>query len=528
MTALEYYRILALNHEDEHAALTLGAMYTMGARGVPQDMSLAFKYYKIAADKENREACGQVGKFYLLGQGVEQNMFAAYKYCLRGAPGDITCSNNCDPTALNCLGQLFLRGVPFRLGRNVEKAMKIFKKARDLGSVDAIYNLGMIHLGWLGDDDVSALTDLTLLTDVDRIAVAAAKAIESGKNEIEFELPKETNLQHAYKLFHTAGKQGHLQALHRAGLMASRGIGQSDNEPNCKVALNYLSQVAEASPAMSRRTRAAYKEYVDGNMEQALRHYMIAGEAGVELAQSNAAFLLEQGTCLGMDSLSCASASLRMWKASARQGNAEASLKVGDFHYYGKHRTEAISRSKTYDFLNGVKKRIILLIRTYLLGEKQKSSKKSNGIDQVCDANEDEGTCSGTSSNASKVISSKDMDYEIAATFYRKAAETSSPQANFNLGYMHQWGIGLRQDFPLAKRYYDLAGNHVEAELPVYFALAGLKAHQWWIRVRPNILVEEEKVAIISNHVLRKDSFIIVLLLLFIFLLSAIRRERYR
>ena len=29
----------------------------------------------------------------------------------------------------------------------------------------------------------------------------------------------------------------------------------------------------------------------------------------------------------------------------------------------------------------------------------------------------------------------------------------------FNLGYMHQYGIGLPQDFHLAKRYFDMAAQ---------------------------------------------------------------------
>lgn len=44
---------------------------------------------------------------------------------------------------------------------------------------------------------------------------------------------------------------------------------------------------------------------------------------------------------------------------------------------------------------------------------------------------------------------------------------------------MHQHGIGLRQDFHLAKRYYDSAAEtHPDAKWPVNLALAGLML-QW-------------------------------------------------
>lgn len=46
-----------------------------------------------------------------------------------------------------------------------------------------------------------------------------------------------------------------------------------------------------------------------------------------------------------------------------------------------------------------------------------------------------------------------DPSYEIAAKFYQAAANKENPEALFNIGYMHHQGIGLPQDFPLAKRY---------------------------------------------------------------------------
>ncbi len=54
---------------------------------------------------------------------------------------------------------------------------------------------------------------------------------------------------------------------------------------------------------------------------------------------------------------------------------------------------------------------------------------------------------------------------ERAASCYNAAARLSNPQAMFNLGYMHEYGIGLKKDLFLAKRYYDNA-------LEVFFALS--------------------------------------------------------
>lgn len=46
-----------------------------------------------------------------------------------------------------------------------------------------------------------------------------------------------------------------------------------------------------------------------------------------------------------------------------------------------------------------------------------------------------------------------------AAKFYRQAADARNAQAAFNLGYMHEHGIGLPKDEHIAKRMYDLVST---------------------------------------------------------------------
>ena len=83
----------------------------------------------------------------------------------------------------------------------------------------------------------------------------------------------------------------------------------------------------------------------------------------------------------------------------------------------------------------------------------------------------------------------------VAAAHYKAAASSSSARAMFNLGFLYQFGIGLDQDFPLAKRYYDSARvNDKEADLPGKVALVGLSFHEsvvswleWWRNLKmPN------------------------------------------
>merc|ERR1712027_38940 len=68
------------------------------------------------------------------------------------------------------------------------------------------------------------------------------------------------------------------------------------------------------------------------------------------------------------------------------------------------------------------------------------------------------------------------IDYEQAASHYRIASEQqNNAQAMFNLGYMHELGLGMKRDIHLAKRFYDMAAEtSVDAKVPVALALAKL------------------------------------------------------
>lgn len=97
--------------------------------------------------------------------------------------------------------------------------------------------------------------------------------------------------------------------------------------------------------------------------------------------------------------------------------------------------------------------------------------------------NDDSRTCSAKVTDGdinTDGDSAEDEDREhmaIAAQYYRKAAEDhKSARANFNLGFMYEWGLGLNQDFPLAKRHYDLAGE--EADIAASLALFAMGIHE--------------------------------------------------
>ena len=72
--------------------------------------------------------------------------------------------------------------------------------------------------------------------------------------------------------------------------------------------------------------------------------------------------------------------------------------------------------------------------------------------------------------------------YEKAAGYYQSAADTGmSALAMWNLGWMYEHGMGVPQDFHMAKRHYDLAlDTNTEAYIPAILSLAKLSAKSLW------------------------------------------------
>jgi len=75
-------------------------------------------------------------------------------------------------------------------------------------------------------------------------------------------------------------------------------------------------------------------------------------------------------------------------------------------------------------------------------------------------------------------------DPHKAAACYQAAVESMSAMAMWNLGWCHENGVGVEQDFHLAKRYYDMAAmTNAEAYLPVTLALLKLRVRSFWNRL---------------------------------------------
>ncbi|KAJ5515125.1 hypothetical protein N7463_004677 [Penicillium fimorum] len=229
----------------------------------------------------------------------------------------------------------------------------------------------------------------------------------------------------ATRYFELAARWGWMEAYYYLAEMANFGIGR---QRHCGVAAAYYKMVAEKAEIVHSAFAEANTAYESGDKEGALIPSMMAAEQGYENAQANVAYLLDEHR--SVLSLS----SILPWAEKARS---------------------SLMRNA----------RLALIYWT-------RSSKQAN-IDSLVKMGDYYLSGTGTP-----------VDAEKASICYHNAAEAHhSAQGYWNLGWMHENGVAVDQDFHMAKRYYDLALDlSPEAYLPVKLSLIKLRIRGYWNR----------------------------------------------
>ncbi|KAI3384106.1 hypothetical protein SNEBB_009399 [Seison nebaliae] len=370
---LQYYEVIAERGEVT-AQMIVAQLYMQGARGLSINYKKALHYYSLAAEQNMPNALAFIGKMYLEGNhGIERNYNLAFKYLKKAV-------DNNNMIAQATLGYMYYFGI--YVEKDEKEAFALFSKSANQGYGEGQLFLGMMHFNGEGT-------------------------------------PK--NYKLAEKNFRLACQGGHVLAFHSLGEMYAAGIGVVRH---CATAVELFRTVAERG-RWGRMFNDAHQQYINGNYASAFMLYTLLGELGYEIAQSNAAYILE--TFLDRDSskdkkifgdyfeitkrqhdVNIHNRTFILWNRAAQQQSVVARIRLGDYYYYGK----------------------------------------------------------GT-----------EIDYLSAAAQYKMASEKSfSAQALFNLGYMHLKGIGLAPDIHLAKRFYDRAAEvSSDAYVPVSLALLKLQ-----------------------------------------------------
>ncbi|XP_050295038.1 protein sel-1 homolog 1 isoform X2 [Anthonomus grandis grandis] len=279
----EYYQLLA-EKGDVQAQVGLGQLHYQGGRGVDLDYQKALQYFTQAANAGNAMAMAYLGKIYLDGSDeIEANNDTAFKHFKKASE-----LNN--PVGQSGLGLMYLygRGVE----KDYNKAYQYFLAAADQGWVDGQLQLGNMYFSGLG-------------------------------------VKKDYKL--ANKYFNLASQSGHVLAYYNLGQMHAKGTGMLRS---CMTAVELFKNVAERG-RWGELLMQAHADYREGLFNQAFIQYALLAELGYEVAQSNAAFMLDRGEVPMWDTKEALVRALLYWTRAASQGYSMARVKVGDYYYYG-------------------------------------------------------------------------------------------------------------------------------------------------------------------------------------------------
>ncbi|KAM0937007.1 putative ERAD-associated E3 ubiquitin-protein ligase component HRD3 [Dioscorea sansibarensis] len=399
----------------------MGWVYYYGLRGLRRDHDKALYWISKAVEKREPRAIELLAEMYASGAGVERNYAKAF---------ELLSMLEENYSAFVGLGYLYFNG--YGVEKNFTMAKEYFEKAAKNEEPRGHYNLGLLYLKGVG---------------VERDFLAALKH------------------------FIPAANAGDQKAAYQLANMYHKGIGV---RKNLQMAATWYKDVAEMGPWNS-LLKWALESYLKGDVGKALILYSRMAELGYEVAQSNAAWILDKygkhSMCIG-ESGFCTDTERDLrkhafWLHASDQGNDHAALAIGDAYYYGR----------------------------------------------------------GTAT-----------DYEHAAKAYLRAVSLSNAQAMFNLGYMHEHGQGLPLSLHLAKRFYHKAlETDPAAKYAVALALTSLWirknfAHSFLVHMIDALPKLHLRIKTLENVLMDEDNATIILLfvslLAIIFHLHHQRRRR--
>nr|XP_056712774.1 protein sel-1 homolog 2 [Euleptes europaea] len=244
----------------------------------------AFYYFLKAASTGDANGVAFLGKMYLEGStAVPQDNFTAWRYFRIAA-------DKGNPVGLWGLGLLYFRGGVVQV--NYTEAFKYFQKAAEKGLSSAQLQLGVMYLTGLG---------------------------------------VRKNYKLAFRYFYLASENGQILAVYYLAEMYTSGTGVFRS---CQNAVELYRIVCELG-RWSEKFLTAYYAYQAGQADLSLVQYLFLAEMGYEIAQSNSAYIMESEKVKIFHKNQIYPLALLLWNRAANQGNAFATVKMGDYHYYG-------------------------------------------------------------------------------------------------------------------------------------------------------------------------------------------------
>lgn len=295
----------------------LGRCYLVG-NGVAQDYEEACKWYRKAADQGYAAAQHALGARYARGEGVVQDYKEACKWYRKAADQGYVYSQI-------YLGRCYYYGEG--IARDYGEACKWYRKAADQGEADAQNRLGVCYVNGEG-----------VAQDYGEACKWYRKAAEQGHDCAQYNLGGcyyygngvAENNDEAYKWYRKAADQGYANAQCMVGECYYNGYGVAENNEE---AYKWYRKAAEQGNAVAQRMVGTCYENGQGvtqDEDEANEWYEKAAEQGDVIAQRKV------GTYylgLGMFVDAAYNKEGYEWlRKAAEQGDAEAQFGLGGYH----------------------------------------------------------------------------------------------------------------------------------------------------------------------------------------------------
>ncbi|KAL2184091.1 HCP-like protein, partial [Thermothelomyces heterothallicus CBS 203.75] len=384
------------------------------------------EYLDLMSQKGDFKASFNLGRIYYEGQrGLNKNVALARKYFLdvaqkywrKNRPVDNP-KTGLDRTAGKAAGFI---GRMYLRGEGVEqdfnRAKFWFERGDSLKDAQSQYGLGLLYLNGYG-----VKADPSRAIDYLKTAANqdyAAAQVQLGYLYLDHGSNEDVATANHY--FELAARWANIEAYYH--LAEANNIGLT-HDRSCNGAVAYYKNVAERAEPLVSSWAEANLAYESGDIELALLEYLGAAEQGYEKAQNNVAHILDPD---------------------------KSRLPLA----------RLLSRHPTSPLLQDP---------TLALIQWTRSSRQGN-IDALVKMGDYYLYGIGAEPDVDKAV----QCYTSASEYHQSA------QALYNLGWMHEHGVGLDQDYHLAKRYYDAAlATNEEAYLPVALSLLKLRAKSAW------------------------------------------------
>ncbi|KAF9517964.1 hypothetical protein BS47DRAFT_1359232 [Hydnum rufescens UP504] len=323
------------------------------------------------------------------------------------------------------LGRMYLRGEGVKQDAKIAKIW--FERGSEFNDKECHNGLGIIWRDGLVDNKVDEKTANEYF-----LAAASQDLAEAQVNLGKYHYNR-GEYPFAIKYFEAAIRHGspfevfyYIASVHARRAMDPQST-PSLSAGSCGVAVSFYKLVAERGSWRTDLVGEAERLWSSGGEAEkraAKLRWWMAAEQGLEVAQNNLAYVLDQHKSMlrlpnsEKPSNWTARLALIQWTRSAAQHDVDALVKVGDYYYHGL------------------------------------------GVDDE----------------------PQELRWEKAAGYYLSAVDTQrSALAMWNLGWMYENGMGVNKDYHLAKRYYDMAlDTNSEAYLPVLLSLVKLHIQSLW------------------------------------------------